>query len=383
MAIDAAIAREKKSKDAGTNLEAISSEIARLESARRALPAHPRLHTSDATEQRLFQLMHERDGAFAVLSGEGRPVFDAIMGKYSGDKRTGDALYLAGISGDAITRDRVGGENGPEERMIRRPCLNVCVMVQPDKYLEAAGHPSLRESGALARIWPVWLPPMAGTRFESEDEPGLDPFAMEGYQKLLRSVLDHDGLPEWLCEPQPHRARLSSEAARARRAFHNRVERSMAAGCDYEDAKGIASKAVSQTAKLALVLQIAENPGVLDHMDSEISGATWNAAQALGQWFLNEAVRVQRMADEDGMVEHARRNLKWILRGGLESVTSMKLTQIGPRPRLKATEADKVLDMLADHGYLRAEGKAGRRKPVFYVNPALLSQISHFSQGSG
>ena len=32
------------------------------------------------------------------------------MGKYSGDKRTGDALYLAGISGDTITRDRVGGD---------------------------------------------------------------------------------------------------------------------------------------------------------------------------------------------------------------------------------------------------------------------------------
>ena len=380
-AVDASIGRAKKPQHGAADLESTAAEIASLDAQRQTLPPYPRLFTSDATEQRLFQLMHERDGAFAVLSGEGRPVFDAIMGKYSGDKRTGDALYLAGISGDTITRDRVGGENGPEERVIRRPCLNVCVMVQPDKYLEAAGHPSLRASGAMARIWPVWLSPMAGTRFESDDEPGLDPFAMEGYRTLVRRILDHEGLPEWFCEPQPHKAKLSSEAARARRALHNKVERLMAEGEAYEDVKDIAAKAVSQTAKLALVLDIAENPAVLDQLESEISGDTWAAAEELGQWFLNEAVRVQRMADEDVWLEHARRVLRWIQRERLESVTSMKLTQSGPRPRLRATDADKVLDMLADHGFLRADKQDGKKKPIFYVNPALSSQISSISQG--
>jgi hypothetical protein len=303
------------------------------------------------------------------------------MGKYSGDKRTGDALYLAGISGDTITRDRVGGENGPEERVICRPCLTVCVLVQPDKYLEAAGHPSLRASGALARIWPVWLPPMAGTRFENEDEPGLNPFAMEPYEELLERILNHEGIPDWMGDPQPHKAKLSREVASARRAFHNQVEKLMCEGGDYDDVKDIASKAVSQTAKLALVLHVAANPAVLDQMDSEISVETWTAAQALGQWFLNEAVRVQRMADEDVWLEHARRGLRWIQRERLESVTSMKLTQSGPRPRLKATDADKVLDMLADHGYLRAERQEGKRKPTFWVNPALFSHPSQFSQG--
>ena len=81
-------------------------------------PVHPRRHTTDATEQRLFQKMEERGGEFAVLSSEGRPVIDSIMGKYSGNGRTGDATYLTGISGDTITRDRVGSEDGPEEKVI-------------------------------------------------------------------------------------------------------------------------------------------------------------------------------------------------------------------------------------------------------------------------
>ncbi len=86
--------------------------------------------------------MHEREGAFAVLSGEGRPAIDSLIGRRSGEGFTGDAIYLAGVSGDTITRDRVGNaRTGPEDRVITNPMLNVCIMVQPDKYMEAARHP--------------------------------------------------------------------------------------------------------------------------------------------------------------------------------------------------------------------------------------------------
>jgi hypothetical protein len=61
----------------------------------------------------------------------------------------------------------------------------------------------------------------------------------------------------------------------------------------------------------------------------------------------------------------------------------MKLSQSGPRPRLRASDADKVLDMLADHDYLRAEERERKKKPIFWVNPALFSQISQSSQGEG
>jgi hypothetical protein len=204
---------------------------------------------------------------------------------------------------------------------------------------------------------------------------------MDAYSGLLRRILDHEGLPEWLCEAQPHKAKLSPEAAKARRAFHNKVEKLTGEGEAYEDVRDIAAKAVSQTAKLSLVLHIAANPNVLDQPESEISGETWNAAQALGQWFLNEAVRVQRMADEDVFWESARMVLRWIRREQMVSVTSMKLMQSGPRPRLKAPDAGNVLEMLADHGYLRAERQEGKRKPTYWVNPALFSHASQFSQG--
>jgi len=370
--IDAAISGVKnRAKKEGANLEVITNEIAELEARRMKEPPYPRLFTTDTTEQRLFQKMHDRGGAYAVMSGEGRPVFDAIAGKYSGDGRTGDAIYLAGISGDTITRDRVGGEAGPEERVIYQPCLNVCIFVQPDKYQEAASHPALRASGALARIWPVWLPSLAGTRLEAENEPGLNYFAMRKFNRLITQLLEATPPKDETTGIACHKAKLSPEAAQARREFHNAIERLMRDGHDLEDVQDIASKAVSQTAKLALVLHLATNPELLCQSKSTISLDTWAKVQVLGTFHLQEAVRVQRMADEDKSLHQARRLLEWIKREGLREVTATNLMQIGPRPRPKAAQASSLLELLADFGYLISQTRPNKRKPVYLVNPKL------------
>lgn len=376
MAIDSAIAGVKgKAKKENADLEAITKDIAVLEAKRIKEPPYPSLFTTDTTEQRLFQKMHDRNGSYAVMSGEGRPVFDAIMGKYSGDGRTGDAIYLAGISGDTITRDRVGSEAGPEERIIYQPCLNVCVFVQPDKYQEAASHPALRASGALARIWPVWLPSLVGTRLETKNEQGLNLLVMKRFNDLVNQLLQVKPPKDEITGIEYHRARLSTEATEARREFHNIIEQLMNEGQDLEDVRDIASKAVSQTAKLALVLHLAAEPVLLSQAESTISLDTWARAQALGTYHLQEAVRVQRMAEEDKSTHQARRLLEWIKRGNLRKVTARQISQFGPRPRLKAEQARDQLDMLVDFGYLRRQKVEGKTKPIYIVNPALFVDV--------
>ncbi|MCF7990117.1 MAG: DUF3987 domain-containing protein, partial [Thiohalocapsa sp.] len=369
-AVDSEIAKLKRRKEA--DLEETAKQIEQLEAERLAVPPAPRLFTTDCTEERVFQMMHERAGAFAVMSGEGRPVFDAILGKYSGDGRTGDAVYLAGISGDTITRDRIGsGDGGPEERVIRRPCLNVCVMVQPDKYLEVAAHPALRASGALARIWPAWLPSMVGRQHERLGEPGLNADRLAPYSALVLDVLTHVPAQDQQGRPIPHRARLSAEAAEARIALHNLLQDRMADGCDLADVRDIAAKAVSQICKLAMVLHVAADPAVLRDPASEIGAGTWTAAHCIGLWFLDEAVRVQRAAVEDPLLETARRTLQWLARRDEPMITTRTLSLYGPRPRPDAKKASAVLELLEDLGWIRAESISGRRKPQYRLHPSV------------
>ncbi|CAK0768193.1 DUF3987 domain-containing protein [uncultured Gammaproteobacteria bacterium] len=344
-------------------------KMAQEECKRILMPPHPRMFTSDATEERLFQQMHIRGGEYGVLSGEGRPVFDAIMGKYSGKDRTGDAIYLAGISGDTITRDRVGNENGPEDRMIVNPCLNVCVMVQPDKYLEAARHPSLRASGILARIWPVWLPSLVGTRLEEMNEPGLNEFILQPYEETILGLLNT--IPAQKNDkPACHLVKLSPEASESRRQWHNIVEVQMAEGRDLEDVRDIASKAVSATVKAALVLHLLDHPYLIAEEESEVNLDTWERARQLGEYHLSEAVRVQRMAEGDALEAAALRVVRWALKTRTMEFSIRTLGRSLPRPRLSPKEAEAVMEFMAEIKWVRKVAtEPGQRTVKFQLNP--------------
>ena len=343
--------------------------MAKEECKRISTPPHPRMFTSDATEERLFQRMHIRGGEYAVLSGEGRPVFDAIMGKYSGKERTGDAIYLAGISGDTITRDRVGNENGPEDRMIVNPCLNVCVMVQPDKYLEAARHPSLRASGALARIWPVWLPSLVGTRLEEINEFGLNEFILQPYEETILGLLNAKAL-EKDDKPVCHLVKLSPEAKESRRQWHNAVEIQMAEGRDLEDVRDIASKAVSAAVKAAMVLHLLDHPYLLAEEESELDLATWERAKLLGEYHLAEAIRVQRMAEGDALEYATMKVARWAMESGTMEIAIRTLCKFGPRPRMQTKEAESVMEFMVEmHWARQLPPSPGERAVRFAVNP--------------
>ena len=243
-------------------------------------------------------------------------------------------------------------------------------MVQPGKYLAVAAHPALRASGALARIWPVWLPSMAGRQHEQLGEPGLAAERLAPYSALVLEVLAHAPERDGQGHAVPHQAQLSGEVAEARVDLHNLLQDRMA-DVDLADVRDIAAKAVSQICKLALVLHIAADPGVLRQPDSEIDIGTWAAAHCVGLWFLDEAVRVQRAAAEDPLLETARRTLVWLGRQGQVAITTRTLSLYGPRPRPDAKTASAALELLEDLGWLRAEPIRGRRKPQYRLHPEL------------
>lgn len=342
------VRRDIKKKGADTN--ALMNDLIAYEDRRQVEPPYPSLYTTDTTEERLFQKMHERDATYAVMSGEGRGALDQILGKYTSGGGTGDALYLQGISGDTATRDRVGGGSGPEELRMSKPCLNVCIMVQPDKYREVASHPSLRESGALARIWPVYLSCIVGTRLEEEYEAGLNSNAIREYNNMMDNILS--AKPPKKNNDSVHRVLLSDDVVKARRKLHNQIEKMMAVGDKLEDVRDIASKAVTQTVKIAQILHIANNPNLLNHSESAISIDTWNKAEKLGKFHLNEAVRIQRTSIEDLSIVYASKLINWIKKQKLKQLTTRDVQQKGPRPRLKISEVTVVLNLLCEYGYL-------------------------------
>lgn len=173
----------------------------------------------------------------------------------------------------------------------------------------------------------------------------------------------------------PMTVHLSPEAAEARRLFHNDVERRMAADADLDDVQDIASKVVSQTVKVALIIHLLE----VDPADfgNDISLNVWQRAQRLGEYHLSEAVGVQRLAGEYRILHDAQRLLDWIREKRIELFTIKDICQRMSRPRPGAAQAKEWCQILEDHHWIRSIDEAsGRRSKTFETNPALFSQTS-------
>ncbi|WP_130472467.1 YfjI family protein [Candidatus Magnetaquicoccus inordinatus] len=358
---------------------AIAKRIAEETAKRRQLPASPRLFASDVTEEALFRLQHARNGEYSVMTGEGRSTIDQICGRYASGGRTADSIYLAGVSGDTVTRDRIGSSSeGPENSVIVNPCLNVCIMIQPDKFSELLSHPSLKESGLVARILPVKPVSLVGQRFEEADEAGLDESATAGFYRTVTGFLNSKRPTDPATgRAVPHLARLGAVAKEARRQWHNTVEALMAPGRELEGCRDIASKAVTQCVKIALVLHLLEKPEQIHADHSELSLAMWRSAQLLAEHFLETAFRFRESATAKQSPE--QRFAEWLQRTGKQTVTSRDVISSGPSPRPRSVdEVLPIFEELSNQGILRKHPS----KNEWQVNPKLKS-ASCFSASVG
>jgi len=356
----------KKAVNKNTDTNTHQQDLIDNEDKRIDIPAKPSLYVTDATEERLFQKMQERGEAYAVMSGEGRSALDQILGKYTGGNGTGDTLYLAAITGDTVTRDRVGKSSKndkPEDLIMYQPCLNVCIMVQPDKYQEVASHSTLRESGTLARIMSIRLASLVGTRFEEENEAGLSAEILNKYSSMIKNILN--AKPPEIDGKPLHKVLLSTEVQKARRVFHNNIELMMATDKEFEDVRDIASKAVSQTVKIAHILHIADNPNLLSQPESVIDINTWDKAQHIGKFHLDESVQMQRSAFENKDVAYAKKILAYLTKKKYAEITP-RVIQQNVRPKPNSKKVEFALNLLCDYGYLHKLGD------VYLVNPSIV-----------
>lgn len=370
---DTLISAAKKAAKADADLEAIAQQIADLEQQKRHIPVKPSLFTTDTTEEKLFQKMYARDETYAMMSAESRKFMEALMGSGRSGEGTGDNLYLSGFSGDKVTRDRVGSGDGGEELVMYKPCLNVTVMVQPDKYLALANHKDLRASGLIARLWPVWLPSLVGTRLETLDEAGLEWERLTPFYQQVTGFIDAVQSLNEQGDTVRHRAVLSEGAKLARLEFANTIEASMSDDDVLADVRDIASKSVSQICKLALALHLASFPDLISQTTSEISLETWNRAETLGGFFMKEAIRSQRSAEDGEHLRHAKRVLDWIKRNDFRQITAREIQRSAPRPKLTKTELVDVIGVLTEPPYqwLKQTGNTQKGAPIYTVHSDL------------
>lgn len=241
-----------KATDAA-HVEAASNEFktatARAAELARKLESGPRYRVADVTKEALAAAMQGQPGeAVASMSSEARGIFSIVKGRYG--KEGGDEdFYCSGYSGDSLTVDRIGRQRVT----LRRPCLSILWMVQPDAARTALEDPSLMESGMIPRF--LMFDPKAEPKERFKHPDPIAPAVQSAWHELIRELVStyrNNGNEAATVNP-------SDEAIAALEEFEREnVRRRQRAG-DLADVAKFVSRWTENASRLALILHSARH----------------------------------------------------------------------------------------------------------------------------
>ena len=120
-----------------------------------SLLSHKRkLLVEDITIERLIARLAANKECTFVYSSDGRQICNNILGAYR-KNGTDEGIYLKGYSGDMHDTERKMGDLNIR---LNSPCINMLVLVQPEKVYELFENKRLYESGLLERCFFVNVP---------------------------------------------------------------------------------------------------------------------------------------------------------------------------------------------------------------------------------
>ncbi len=346
-------------------------DLREAESKQRTL-VPPQFFADDVTPEAFVDLLaqHER---MTIASAEGG-WFGTFAGRYSEGRAQLDAL-LKGYSGDGI---RVQRKNREMVDIPNAVC-SIVVAVQPDVLREMVGTPGATDRGLLARFLKASPPTLRGYRNVTDPKP-VPPAVREEYAARLSVVL-HE-----LREGFPVEVQLDAEAHVMFTALRERHELESRPGGRVHDIDLWAEKYVGNVARIAAILHFADH--TTDAAARPISAATLNAAIRIGEYFIEQEIKLNTYAGQSRDVVTARRILDWIIEEPRDAFTTRDVFQAkrGTTGLDTTVGVRRVLSLLAEYGYIQpAESTtsgSGRPSETWLVNPAAYPQNpQNLSQG--
>ncbi len=255
------------------------------------LAAVPVLVFTEPTREGLSETLSLQAGeASACMTPESRGVFAVLGGRYTSGKATDEDLWCMAFSGTAHAERR----KGRPPVTLRRPCLSVLWMLQPDKAHEILSNDTLCSSGLLPRF--MMFDSGADSEQLPETLPGITETTRVRWRELIEELAKAyrlDGGPFMVESGAGVFALMREYDNQTRRARNKRDSGELA------DVAPFAARWAEQAWRLALVLHAAEHGAGAHKHPLELSTA--EAALTLIKWFVDRQLsliqgkRMQRM----------------------------------------------------------------------------------------
>jgi hypothetical protein len=288
-------ALEKAMKDGGGQVlsrRLVDAEKRRAE-IERQLRAEPQLLVADCTKEKLMSVMEGQPGeAIFSVSAEARGILKVIAGRYS--KSSDEDVYLAGYSGTPMKSSRIGRKTVN----LRKPCLAVLFMVQPDALHRFANNPEMVESGFLPRF--LAFDARAEPQLIPEETPIFDPDLERGWHELIETLVN-----TYRDSVEGHAAQMEPDALQHLREYANETTMRFRTGGDLADVSAFAARWAENACRVALVLHAAEH-GNQAH-SHPLTLETARRARRLVEWYAAEALDLFGGIRETKRVERRNR----------------------------------------------------------------------------
>jgi hypothetical protein len=281
-----------KATDAQTEIDAMNQHkiaAARVVELTRRLESSPRYRVADVTKEALAIAMQGQPGeAVASMSSEARGIFSIVKGRYG--KEGGDEdFYCSGYSGDSLTVDRVGRPRVT----LRRPCLSILWMVQPDAAQKAFADPSLMESGMIPRF--LMFDPKAEPKERFDHHAPIAEPVKNAWENLIRDLLQtyrNNG-------SDPCDVEVAAEATAEFDEFERETVRCRQKAGDLSDVAAFVARWNENAWRLALVLHAARHGA--DAHTATLEPDTARAAIVIVRWFAARQLEMLRSGRREGL----------------------------------------------------------------------------------
>lgn len=245
-------------------------------------PAYPmRFYTSDCTSEKLPRLMMEQSGQLSIISAEGG-IISTIAGRYSGEPNTD--IFCKAFYGESVQVDRVGRES----EHLSRPILSILLCIQPVVLQKLTGNRELAGVGLVDRF--LFCAPESSIGRGVFNNPPVPDKALCAYRNKMWDLLEKRDTPKTL--------QFSTEARKLFADFYDHFQQ-FTIPSDFEGIEGWASKHCGIVARIAAILQLAEDG------DTTISVDSVARAIKLSDYFQEQAQRVLRGIVLDGITANA------------------------------------------------------------------------------
>lgn len=355
--------KQQAAKASPDELKSLRDEIEREEAEMPNEMRSPMLFTEDSTPETMQRLLSENYGRIAVLSDE-PGLFRILGGLYSKGGASLD-VFLKGHVGSALKVARAA-----HSIYVKRPCVTMSLMIQPDMVSELAGSNQFRSSGLMARFFYAVPVTNVGQR-DVRKRYRMSGVLLDAYDTAVTALLA-DYPPPHGDSLKPKILTFGELAEDLWLDFSQEIEDQLGEGGALDSIRDWLSKLAGATARVAGLIEIA-TVGLDAHT---IGLESMHQAITLARLMIPHTQAAFGLLGADSTESDAIHVLKWIRGQGLAEFTQREAHRALESRFKEVAKLKKAIDKLRSMDCVRQNHRKqanGRPSTVFSVNPGVLS----------